>query len=112
MTQRPLTSRLSIGTWVALIGTLLGASGAVTAGYSYVFATKAELKKVELKQADTGDKKLTDWRLKSLEVQVENLETRGERMDKNIVNLMERFRIEPNPVPTYKPLPQPPERIQ
>lgn len=106
--KQHLISRLTIGTWIALVGTLLGVSGAVTASYTYVFATKSELKKVELKQADTGDKKVTEWRLQSLEVEVHNLQNRSERMDKNIVTIMERFRIEPNPAPTYKPLPKPP----
>lgn len=86
----------------------MGVSGAVTAGYTYIFATKGELKAIELKQADTGDQKLNEWRLKTLEVQVDNLETRTQRMDNNIVTIMERFRLEPNPVPTYKPLPKPP----
>lgn len=111
MTTRtqPLISRLSLGTWIALVGALLGISGAVTAGYTYIFATKSELKSVELKQADTGDQKLNEWRLQTLEVNVDNLETRTQRMDRNIVTMMERFRLEPYPAPTYKPLPKPPE---
>ena len=108
-TAAPCRSRLSLGTWIALVGALVVVTGGVTAGYSYVFATKGELKAVELKQADTGDQKLTEWRLKTLEVQVQNLQTRGERMDKNIVTLMERFRLQPEPVPAYQPLPEPPK---
>lgn len=107
--QTPPTRKFAIGTWAALVGTFLVASGAVTAGYSYVFATKGELKAVELKQADTGDQKVTEWRLKTLEVQVQNLQTRNERMDRHIVTLMERFRLVPEPVPSYKPLPEPPK---
>lgn len=105
--ERP--SKLTVGTWIALVGAFLGISGAVTAGFSYVFATKGELKSLELLQADTGDQKLNEWRLKSLEVQVDNLETRAGRMDRNIVTLMERFRLVPDPAPAYKPLPKPPE---
>lgn len=107
--QTPIRSKLSLGTWLALVGALLAVSAAVTGGYSYVFATKGELKAVELKQADTGDQKLNEWRLSTLEVQVQNLQTRSERMDKNIVTLMERFRLVPEPVPAYKPLPEPPK---
>jgi len=110
--EEPKTSKLTVGTWVALVGALLMISGAVTAGYSYVFATKGELKAVELKQADTSDQKLNEWRLQTLEVQVDNLETRTQRMDRNIVTVMERFRLEPDPAPTYRPLPKPPEGTQ
>lgn len=106
--RQPGISRLSLGTWIALMGAFVTVSAAVTGSYTYVFATKGELKAVELKQANTADQKLNEWRLKTLEVQVDNLEMRMQRMDRNIVTLLERFRLEPQPVPTYKPLPKPP----
>jgi hypothetical protein len=93
------------------VGAFLGVSAAVTGSYTYVFATKGELKRVELKQADKADQKLNEWRLKTLEIQVDNLEMRMQRMDRNIVTLLERFRLEPDPAPAYKPLPQRPGGI-
>jgi len=105
--QIPIARRLSLGTWMAVVGTLLAVSGAVTAGYSCIFATKAELLAIELKQADTGDQRLNEWRLQTLEVQVQNLQARNERMDNHIVTLMERFRLTVEPPPVYKPLPEP-----
>jgi len=107
--ETPIWKQLSLGTWLAIIGTFIVVVGAITGGYSYVFATKGELKAVELKQADTGDKKLTEWRLKTLEVQMANAQMRSERMDRNIVALMQRFRVEPEPTPKYQPLPEPPK---
>lgn len=91
--KQPCISRLSPGTWIALVGALLAVSAAVTSSYTYVFATKKELKEVELRQANTADQKLNEWRLKTLEIQVDNLEMRMQRMDRNIVTLLERFRL-------------------
>jgi hypothetical protein len=106
---RIVTSNLSLKPWTALVASVLVIIAGITAGYSYVFATKKELKAVELKQADTGDQRLNEWRLQTLEVQVQNLEIRSRRVDNNLVLLLERFRVTPRPAPVYKPLPRPPE---
>lgn len=102
-------SRLSIGTWLALVGMFLAVSGAMTTGWSYVFATKTELKAVELTQADTGDQKLNEWRLQTLEIRMANQETRTSRVDKNLDSLLDRFRVTAEPSPVYQPLPDPPK---
>jgi hypothetical protein len=105
MSEKVTLKQFSLGAWLTLLGTLLVTGTGVTAGLSYVFATKEELKTVELKQADTGDQKLNEWRLKTLETRMSNQETRTIRIDKHVESLLQRFRVELEPTPAYQPMP-------
>jgi len=89
--------------WVA-IGTLgLGLLTGGTVWFAHGFVDKDALYQA------TGANDVRDWRLQTLEVRVNNLELRSERIDKNVERLTERFRVEPAPVPQYEPLPKKPD---
>ena len=97
---------LSVGTWVAIASLALALVGATAAALTNVFVTKAELHTVELSEAQkSGKNAVRDWRIQTLEVRTGNLESRAERTDKNVVRLLERFRVRPVDEPEYAPLP-------
>jgi hypothetical protein len=98
--------RLSAGTWIALASLALALVGATAAALTNVFVTKSELHTVELSEAQkSGKNDVRDWRIQTLEVRTGNLESRAERTDKNVVRLLERFRVRPVEEPQYAPLP-------
>jgi hypothetical protein len=108
MTKEKLT--LSVGTWVAIGSLTLAISGAIAAALTNVFVTKSELHSVELSEAQkSGKDDVRDWRIQTLEVRTGNLESRAERTDKNVVRLLERFRVRPVDEPQYTPLPPRPD---
>lgn len=91
-----LGAAMSIG---ALIGTLV-------AGLSFVFATRGELVTVEKQQVEfRGESRLRDFRIKRLEVQVQNVESITRRTDTNVEKLLSGQNLVPAPAPDIKPLP-------
>lgn len=102
-------AQLSIKQLSILLGAMVGVMTAGTAALGYVFASKADVKAIELKLADTGESKLTQWRISTVEVKQSNMEARLQKMDVNLTALLGRFRVEPAPEPVYKPLPEPPK---
>lgn len=81
--------------WVPIGALLVSALAAGGVLLSTIFATKTDL----------PDSSLQDWRLKTLEVRVENLDIRQQRTDQNVVLLLDRFKIRPAPEPQTQPLP-------
>ena len=101
-------ANLSIKSFWVLVAVIVGLLGSATAAWGFVFATKEELKKVELKQADTGRDKVSEWRIQSIEIRMDNLDARVQKIDKNLVALLERFRVISVPEPSYKMMPSRP----
>lgn len=100
---------LSMKQMSLVLGTIILVMGAGTGALGYVFASKSSVQALELKHADTGDAKLNQWRLKTLEVKTHNMEARVQKMDVNLSSLLGRFRVETAPEPQYLPLPEPPK---
>jgi hypothetical protein len=91
---------MSIG---ALIGTLV-------AGLSFVFASRGELVRVEKQQLEfRGETRLHDFRIRRLEVQMENVAAVTRRTDMNVEKLLSRQNVSPVPAPEIKPLPYMPQ---
>lgn len=94
------------GTWFGLLVTVGTLVGGIVASFGYVFATKSDLARIERDQTETaGDTKLRDFRIRRLEVQIQNLENVAQRTDKNVEKLLLLRSLEPVPEPEIKPLP-------
>jgi hypothetical protein len=87
----------------ALIGTLI-------AGLSAVFATRGDLMRVEKEQLKLkGEVKLQDFRIKRVEVRLENVESIARRTDTNVEKLLTYEDLAPAPAAIIKPLPYSPQ---
>lgn len=103
-------NKMSIGNWLTIVGlsiTVAGIGGGVA---HQIYATKVELARVSNEVTKTnGESKTHSKDITRLENRMVNLETRQQRMDTNIVKVLERLRVRPAPVPAYKHVPMPPE---
>jgi hypothetical protein len=115
MSEKRTVAGLGINVWIAIIGlvvTLITGGGVIL---SQIYAQKTEVAEVKeelsdkITEAETqSDTKLQNWRIQTIEVKVENLNTRQQQTSENVVKLLERFRVKPVADPVMKPLPAPP----
>jgi len=105
-------SKLSIGLWLAIIGTMLalvtaggGVLSRIYASKAEVMETKAELNALISRSSDATETRLQNWRIQTVEVKVENMTAKQQQTSDNMIRLMERFNVEPVPEPAMKPLP-------
>lgn len=103
---------LKVSTWLAIIGTIFMIGGAGAGLASKFFATKTELKDSEkdandkiVKVSQEADTRLQNYRIQKVEVHVDNLDSRQQRIDKNVEKLLERWHVQPAPMPIMKPMP-------
>ena len=104
--------RITAGTVIAACCLVLGVATVMAALMGTVYCSRAELAQVkeEVKE-DMSVIKLkvaqTNWKIQTMQAQVENVERRQEQMGENIVKLLIRFRVRPVAKPVLKPLPDP-----
>lgn len=113
-------AKLSVGLIISLITTALAIAGGVAAIMGAIYAKKSEVQdikadlvqevhQVSLKaEKAAGDAHVRDWQIKTVQVQVQNIEQRQIQQTQNIEKLLTRFRVQPEPQPVMKALPAPP----
>jgi len=106
-------SKLTVGTWIAIVTLMLSIGGVCSGVMFKVFASKDAVHKVELKQArGDGTDNLQQWRIETIETKVDNMQVQQTRIDLNVVKLLARFRVAAEPSPTFKSLPTAPRPIE
>lgn len=96
--------------WVGTIVSIGALIGTLIAGLSAVFATRGELVRVEKEQLKLkGETKLQDFRIRRLEVRLENVESIARRTDTNVEKLLAFEDLSPAPAAVIKPLPYAPQ---
>jgi len=101
--------RLSLGTWSVIIAIIVSLGGISAALMSRIFASKDEVHTIQISQVrDKGVAKLQEWRIRTVETKVDNMQAQQTRIDRNVDKLLDRFRVLAEPQPAYKSLPPPP----
>lgn len=105
---------------IAIISLTITIGGILAAVMATIYCTKTELLNTKEALATSitdvklaaskaqGADQVRDWKIQTIQTQVQNIEVRQIQTNDNIRKLLVRFRVEPVAKPKFKPLPDPP----